>query len=496
MRRYIWGRILRSILSIFLVVTLTIVMIYTNIPRKNVFKNDSNISKLVSRPDDYISYTYNIYDRLGYLDYMTQNDLCRLKAGEQYSSCVQKGSAVYAALQKEYEAKGYTFNLFTTGYGWCSRDFSPFETAWNFFAHLVQVDNPNYVQDEDNPNIERKVYFGTDSNGLPALKCSGCEHKYLIYLNGSFPFIHFNIITLHYGYSFPDYAGQAIEDVISDGQGEYKQSQVTFETGMTSYSAADLHSCRYKATSTLDTLDGKKFNDNYADCTNYFTDPSMVSTSYLFGILSLLLAYIIAVPAGVKMAQKKDKWQDKLGIVYVNIMIAVPSLAFIYFVKLIGNNLFQLPDKFPIYGFGDLRSYILPIVILALLSTSGTMIWLRRFMVDQASSDYVKFAKAKGLSQSEIFRRHILRNAIIPFVNSLPSNIILCISGAVITETVFSIPGMGKMLPDAIKASNNSVIVALTFLFTALSIFSLLLGDILITFVDPRIQLTSKGDSR
>lgn len=496
MSRYVWGRIIRSIISIFLVVTITIIMVYTQIPRKNVFNNDTTLSKLVSRPDEYISYTYNIYDRLGYLDYMTQNDLCRLAAGDEYSSCVQKDSPVFAKIQEQYEAKGYTFTKFTTGYAWCSRDFSSLETVWHFFSNLIRFENTNYVQDEDNVNIERKIYFGKDNNGVPALMCSGCEHKYLIYFDGHFPFIHFNFITIHFGYSYPDYAGQQIEDLINGGQGEYKQSDVTFDTGMTAASATNIHSCRYKPTATLDSLDAKKFTDNYADCKSYYTSPSMVQTSYIFGIASLILAYIIAIPSGITMAQKKNKWQDKLGIVYINFMIAVPSLAFIYFVKLLGNNLFHLPDKFPIYGFGDFRSYILPIVILALLSTSGTMIWLRRFMVDQASSDYVKFAKAKGLSQTEIFRHHILRNAIIPFVNSLPANIVLCISGAVITETVFSIPGMGKMLPDAIKANNNAVIVALSFIFTSLSIFALLLGDILITFVDPRIQLTSKGESR
>ena len=117
-------------------------------------------------------------------------------------------------------------------------------------------------------------------------------------------------------------------------------------------------------------------------------------------------------------------------------------------------------------------------------------------MLEVLDSDYIKFARAKGLSQKEIFNRHILKNAIIPFVNGLPSSVVLCISGAVITESVFAIPGMGKMLPDSIKIYNNNMVITLTFIFTTLSIFSLLLGDILMTLVDPRIQLSAKGDSR
>ena len=123
------------------------------------------------------------------------------------------------------------------------------------------------------------------------------------------------------------------------------------------------------------------------------------------------------------------------------------------------------------------------------------MMWVRRYMVDQSNADYVKFAKAKGLSKKEISRNHILKNAIIPIVNGLPSSIILAISGAVITESVFSIPGMGKMLPDAIKSTNNNMVITLTFIFTSLSILSVFLGDLLMTFVDPRISLNVKeGD--
>ena len=215
----------------------------------------------------------------------------------------------------------------------------------------------------------------------------------------------------------------------------------------------------------------------------------------MFGILSLVIAYAIAIPAGIMMARKKDKWQDKLGMVYINFMIAVPSLAFIYFAKQIGL-MFGLPDKFPQFGFSDIRSYILPVIILALLNTASIMIWIRRYMIDQSNADYVKFARAKGLNEKEIFNKHILKNAIIPIVNGIPSSVILCISGSVITESVFAIPGMGKMLPDSINAYNNNMVITLTFIFTALSVFSLLLGDILMTVVDPRIQLSTKGDSR
>ena len=119
--------------------------------------------------------------------------------------------------------------------------------------------------------------------------------------------------------------------------------------------------------------------------------------------------------------------------------------------------------------------------------------WMRRYIIDQSSSDYVKFAKAKGLEEKEIFSKHILRNAIIPIVHGIPGSILGCLTGALITETVYAVPGMGKTLVDAINNSNNGMIIGLTLLFTTLSVVSLILGDILMAIVDPRISFTEEG---
>ncbi len=548
MKKYILGRLVRSILSIFVVVSIAMFLIFTMIPKTNVFNNDPVYSKLKSDPVASITYKYQKWEDLGYLDFQQQSDICKesgvacstrtdafntvkaeweakgysvsftadgmayIKKGldfyiEQpemcklsesnvdYDECVKTRNATFDEVFEKYTNNGYNVLYYLDGAIYAYRDYSIFEQVGKFLTTFVKLDNPWMIQDASNPDLERKIYIGQDHNGIPAIKCTGCESQYLIYFNSSFPFIHQNWISFDFGLSFPTYSGNDVMDVISKGQGNVIMSDVEFDTGLKSSSGLNLHTCKYKPTSTLDKMDKTKFSTNYANCNSFTEDPSMIGTSYLFGILGLILSYVIAIPAGIKMAQKKDEWQDKLGIVYINLMIAVPSLAFILFVKLIGGKM-GLPDKFPQFGFGDFRSYILPVLILGLLSTAGLMMWTRRYMVDQANADYVKFARAKGLNQKEIFNRHILKNAIIPIVNGIPGSIILCISGAVITESVFAIPGMGKMLPDAIKATNNNMIICLTFIFTALSVLSLLLGDILMTFVDPRIQLSSKGETR
>ena len=211
------------------------------------------------------------------------------------------------------------------------------------------------------------------------------------------------------------------------------------------------------------------------------------------GIFAMLLAYGLGLPLGVLMARKKDKLADKAGMVYIIFIIAVPSLAYIYLFRWLGTTLFNLPSVFTVYGAEDIRSWILPIISLALPSIASLMLWTRRYVVDQMNSDYVKFAKSKGLSQREIFNNHIFKNAIIPIAQGIPSSLAGCITGAIITESIYSVGGMGKMLPNAINQYNNVMVVALAFMFSTVSVLAVLAGDIVLTKVDPRISLTEKA---
>ena len=121
------------------------------------------------------------------------------------------------------------------------------------------------------------------------------------------------------------------------------------------------------------------------------------------------------------------------------------------------------------------------------------MKWLRRYMIDQMNSDYVKFARSGGLSESEIFNRHILKNAIIPLVHGIPASVLGALVGAIITERVYVVPGAGNLLTKAINMYDNGVIVGVALFYAVLSVVSILLGDILMSMVDPRISFTSKA---
>ncbi|MBR3358262.1 MAG: ABC transporter permease [Solobacterium sp.] len=488
MKKYIFSRIIRSIFSIIIVESIVIAMIFTMIPKTKVLDLDTSYRKMTG--DTKTVYRYTRYEDLGYLDFDRLSDMCK-KESDDYNGCMVNGSEENLRVIAEYESKGYTVDKLRNGAAFAIHEYSIPELIWRFWKKLIKIDNPNAITDDNNPDLERKYYWGSDKDGNVGLMCSGCQYKYQLYFNSKFPFIHQNAIGLNFGISFPTKAGVPTMDVINEGQGSQVTVKQTFPTGLEAESAIIQSSCQYKP--TIDHLDENKFTDHYANCSSRYDSPSMVNTSYIFGILSLIIAYAIGIPAGIAMARNKGKIGDQIGVVFINVVIAMPSLALIFFTRQIGT-VFGLPDKFPLYGFKDVRSYVVPMVILAILSMPSLMTWVRRYMLDQSSSDYVKFARAKGLSQREIFSKHILKNAIIPIVNGIPASIILCISGALITESAFAIPGMGKMLPDAIQKMNNNMVITLTFIFSTLAIFSVLLGDLLMTIVDPRIQLAAGED--
>jgi len=207
----------------------------------------------------------------------------------------------------------------------------------------------------------------------------------------------------------------------------------------------------------------------------------------------LVLSYLFGFPLGILMAARKDKLADKIGNAYIIFIMAVPSLAYIYIFAAIGTSM-GMPYNFPLALLGGkpwIVAALLPIISLALPSIGGLMKWMRRYMIDQKNSDYVKFARSQGLSEGEIFTKHISRNAFIYFVHGIPADLLFCITGALITERVYQVPGVGGLLTSAISANDNGVIVAGTVFYTALSIIAMLLGDLLLAKYDPRVSFTN-----
>ena len=492
---YILKRLLRSVISVLVIMFVVFVLVYTLIPRDNIFFEDATYRKLGGKPDDKTEYVFNTWSKLGYLDYVRINDYCLTlyEAGStEMQTALNPDSKETADFEALYASKGYTVDHYSvSGRAYAYRDVPIIQRLWKWFSNLIQIDHVNRVQDPNNPDLERYITLGRTPTGGLAVIGSGTYHKYLLYTDSHFPFIHQNFITLNMGESYPTYQGLEALSVMFSPQGTEVKREVTFETGETSQSAINFGSLTYKE--NLDRMDKKKFTDHYANYTTFKDQSSMVGTSFIMGIFAMFLAYGIGLPIGVAMARNKDGLIDKLGMLFIIFITSVPSLAYIYIFRYLGTTIFGLPSIFTTYGPSDIRSWILPIISLSLPSISSLMLWIRRYVVDQMNSDYVKFAKAKGLSRREIFSRHIFKNASIPIIHGIPSSLAVCITGAIITEAIYSVGGMGKMLPSSINQYNNVMIIALTFLFSTISVLSVLLGDILLTKVDPRISLTDKA---
>ena len=220
---------------------------------------------------------------------------------------------------------------------------------------------------------------------------------------------------------------------------------------------------------------------------------SKIGISMKVGIVSMLLSLPLGMGLGVLMARSKSGIADKLGNAYIVFIQAVPNAVYFIFIQLYGSDWFKLSM---LYKEGDWTSLILPVISLALPSISSYAMWLRRYMVDETNKDYIKLARAKGVPNSTIWFRHVFRNSVVPMVNLIPGSILLTISGSIYVESLYSIPGMGGLLVDVIKRQDNNMVLALVVIFAALSILGLLLGDLLMAIVDPRISFTKKEGSR
>lgn len=218
-----------------------------------------------------------------------------------------------------------------------------------------------------------------------------------------------------------------------------------------------------------------------------------ILVSLKFGLISMAVSLPLGMGLGALMARKKGGIADKLGNAYIVFIQAVPNAVYFLFIQLYGSDWFNFSM---LYKQTQWTSMILPIISLALPSISTYAMWLRRYMVDEANKDYIKLARAKGVKNTTIWFRHVFRNSVVPMVQLIPSSILLTISGSIYVESLYSIPGMGGLLVDVIKQQDNTMVLALIVLYAAMSILGLLLGDVLMGIVDPRISFTKKEGSR
>ena len=218
-----------------------------------------------------------------------------------------------------------------------------------------------------------------------------------------------------------------------------------------------------------------------------------VPISMLLGTISLVISLALGLPLGRLMTRYKGRIPDHIGTAFIVVIQAVPAVVYYLFIQMYGTSLMGLPLLF---SRDNLATYILPVFSLSLGNIAYYGMWLRRYMVDESNKDYVKLAVAKGVNSKELMRKQIFRNAVVPLVQFIPTSFVLTVVGSIYVESLYSIPGMGGLLVKCIQSQDNTIVQALVLIYSALSIIGLILGDILMTFVDPRITFGKKGGSR
>lgn len=219
-----------------------------------------------------------------------------------------------------------------------------------------------------------------------------------------------------------------------------------------------------------------------------------IPVSLKLGGFSLLLALFIGLPLGVLMARFKGRWLDQIGTGYIVLIQAVPAAVYYLFIQLYGTNLLNV--SLTMFKPEQFAAWILPVFSMSLGNTAYYAMWMRRYMVDECQKDYVMLAKIKGISSNRIMFRHIFRNAIVPLAQYIPTSFLNTVIGSIYIESLYGIPGMGGLLVDVIKRQDNAMIQGIVLLYACVGIIGLILGDLLMVLLDPRISLTKKGDDR
>ncbi|WGR93852.1 ABC transporter permease [Bradyrhizobium sp. ISRA443] len=219
------------------------------------------------------------------------------------------------------------------------------------------------------------------------------------------------------------------------------------------------------------------------------------ATLYVIGSAQIL-ALLIAIPVGVYAATRPYSLFDSLANTFAFIGFSLPTFfTGILFILIFSVKLDWLPFVYTdVPGTGipwlleTIRQAIMPVMVLGLFQAASMTRFVRSAMLDVIRLDYVTTARAKGLGQAKVIIKHVMRNAMIPVVTLIALQMPAVFGGAIVTEQIFRIPGIGSLLISSILANDTPVVMAVTFVFACLVVLFNLIADVLYGWLDPRIS--------
>lgn len=213
--------------------------------------------------------------------------------------------------------------------------------------------------------------------------------------------------------------------------------------------------------------------------------------------VAYLISIMIAIPIGVLSAVRPYSWFDNVATTFAFIGFSVPTFfTGLVLILIFSVNLGWLPfiydstlkitswDSF----WQQVRQMIMPVAVLSLFNTGSMTRFVRASMLENMPMDYTRTARAKGLTEHAVILGHVLRNSLIPVVTLIALGVPTIFTGAIVTEQIFRINGIGELLIKSIQNSDTPVVMAITFIFAVLVVMSNLIADVLYGVLDPRIR--------
>ncbi len=200
---------------------------------------------------------------------------------------------------------------------------------------------------------------------------------------------------------------------------------------------------------------------------------------------SCIVAYFIGIILGLVSALRQNTWVDFTGTVVSMLFASIPE----FWLGLMMILLFSLQLKLlPTSGIGTFKHYIMPVIVVALPQAAITSRLTRTSMLDCINQDYVRTAKAKGLSRRKVIWNHTFKNALLPIITTMITSFGVSLGGTVVAENIFSIPGIGSLILNAIKSKDVPMVMACTILLSLIYCVFILIADIAVASIDPRIR--------